>query len=183
MQHHSVNNSELFIFQDFVSPEQIKKLLEIYSKSSIGGKHGEYDTRNQVVLSRDELHAANYTIADELVYLLNFYKERFRKRFYYVIKNLPLTYSVTNQNQTGLPLHYDILKIDTFIERRLFGNVLYLNDDFEDGEIFFPLQDFSFKPKAGTLLSFPSHLGYPHFVKQHKGSERIIFQGYITYGI
>lgn len=50
---------------------------------------------------------------------------------------------------------------------RDFSAVLYLNDDFDDGEIFFPLPNMKvvLKPETGLLVSFPSGNEFPHGVK------------------
>ncbi len=40
--------------------------------------------------------------------------------------------------------------------------VLYPNDDYEGGELFFRLQSLSVKPRAGDLFLFPSNFMYPH---------------------
>lgn len=42
--------------------------------------------------------------------------------------------------------------------------VYFLNDDFEGGELKFPDLDLSIKPKAGTLICFPSDHNYVHGV-------------------
>jgi len=186
MEPYSVKDSELLIFENIITEQQQKQLLEIfYSKSIItDDKNKHYDDRTIIQITKQDLHSANFVIADVLVHLLEFYKTKYDKRFYYVEKNTPLSFSITTEEKTdGLPVHYDIMKIDTSVYKRLIGNVLYLNDEFEGGEIVFPLLDFAWKPKPRTLISFPSHFGYPHFVRSIKGKERIIFQGYITYGI
>jgi hypothetical protein len=40
--------------------------------------------------------------------------------------------------------------------------VTYLNDDFEGGELYFRLQDITYKPQAGDTVIFPSNYMYPH---------------------
>jgi len=45
-----------------------------------------------------------------------------------------------------------------------FGTLIYLNDDYDGGEIGFDQFDLSFKPKTGSLVIFPNHL--IHHVKQ-----------------
>lgn len=47
-----------------------------------------------------------------------------------------------------------------------YGSVIYLNDDYEGGEIYFPDQDIDFKPKAGTVVFFPSNNMFIHGVKE-----------------
>jgi predicted 2-oxoglutarate/Fe(II)-dependent dioxygenase YbiX len=40
--------------------------------------------------------------------------------------------------------------------RPLMSAVLYLNDDYEGGELYFPLQEIKIKPEAGSIIVFPS---------------------------
>jgi hypothetical protein len=44
------------------------------------------------------------------------------------------------------------------------GTVFYLNDDYEGGELFFPLQGIKFKPKARAAYFFPGDKNYIHGV-------------------
>lgn len=46
-----------------------------------------------------------------------------------------------------------------------YGAVIYLNDNYEGGEIYFPDHNIDFKPKAGTLVFFPSNNMYIHGVR------------------
>lgn len=48
----------------------------------------------------------------------------------------------------------------------------YLNDDFDGGEISWPMQNYSTKPKPNTLIIFPSHL--PHRVSKVLKSNRYV---------
>lgn len=45
---------------------------------------------------------------------------------------------------------------------RDYSVLLYLNDDFEGGELYFPRLDFRFKPREGLLVAFPSNYIYEH---------------------
>jgi len=60
------------------------------------------------------------------------------------------------------------------IQSKIFPNMwsghlaclIYLNDDYDGGEIYFPRQEISIKPKAGTLITFPGSLHYIHGVNK-----------------
>lgn len=45
---------------------------------------------------------------------------------------------------------------------RQISAILYLNDDFEGGGLFFGNQRYLLEPKAGDLVLFPSNFVYPH---------------------
>lgn len=47
---------------------------------------------------------------------------------------------------------------------RKFGCVLYFNEDYEGGSIYFPNKDIEVKPKANTLAFFPGNDEYLHGV-------------------
>ena len=50
----------------------------------------------------------------------------------------------------------------TVYGQRLLSAILYLNDDYEGGELHFPRQGLTYNPKAGSLVLFPSNFCYPH---------------------
>jgi hypothetical protein len=52
--------------------------------------------------------------------------------------------------------------------------VVYLNDDFDGGELVFPKIGYSYKPVAGSCIIFPSHTGYSHYVDSVLTGKRIV---------
>lgn len=46
------------------------------------------------------------------------------------------------------------------------ATIIYLNDDYEGGELYFPKQDIQFKPKAGGAYFFPGDLNYIHGITE-----------------
>lgn len=66
---------------------------------------------------------------------------------------------------TGKPYHY--------CHRRIYSGVLYLNDDYEGGETYFPNHGILVTPKTGKFVLFPSNVEYMHGVKQvHTNTHR-----------
>jgi Rps23 Pro-64 3,4-dihydroxylase Tpa1-like proline 4-hydroxylase len=45
------------------------------------------------------------------------------------------------------------------------SSVMYLNDEYEGGELWFPFLDLTYKPKAGDIVIFPSTYIYAHASK------------------
>lgn len=59
---------------------------------------------------------------------------------------------------------------------RTLSIVLFLNNDFEGGELYFNYQQLEVKPKAGSLVVFPSNFMYRHECKEiTKGQKFIVF--------
>jgi hypothetical protein len=52
------------------------------------------------------------------------------------------------------------------------SGLLYLTDNYEGGEIYFPNQDFKIKPKAGTFIFFEGNIDVPHEVLEVKSGVR-----------
>jgi len=46
------------------------------------------------------------------------------------------------------------------------ASLFYLNDDYQGGELYFPKQNISFKPKAGAAYFFPGDMNYIHGVSK-----------------
>jgi len=75
-----------------------------------------------------------------------------------------------NPNNEPHPLHW-----------RDFGCVLYLNDDYEGGELYFPNHNIELKPKPNTLVFFPGTLEYLHGVKPIKNGIRYTLTSFWTF--
>jgi len=52
------------------------------------------------------------------------------------------------------------------------SSLFYLNEDYEGGELYFPLQDVKFKPKKGAAYFFPGDMNYVHGVTEIKSGIR-----------
>jgi hypothetical protein len=61
-----------------------------------------------------------------------------------------------------------------------YATIVYINDDYVDGELFFPKLGIELKPKPGTLLFFPGNLEYEHGVRHvGDGPIRYVLVGFI----
>lgn len=85
--------------------------------------------------------------------------EDYSKRYSIDIGNLtPLSISKYFEGQS-MGSHVDSYGDDT---KQVLSIVLYLNDDYTGGELYFKNQDIKIKPEAGSLIAFPSTDPYFH---------------------
>lgn len=66
-----------------------------------------------------------------------------------------------------LPAHQD-----HGVSSRVLSSVMYLNSDYEGGEMIFPNSGVSIKPEAGSIIYFPSNFLYVHEVAEIKEGTR-----------
>ena len=52
------------------------------------------------------------------------------------------------------------------------SSVIYLNDDYEGGELYFPEHNIEIKPEAGDFMTWPGNGWYQHGVKEVRGGVR-----------
>jgi hypothetical protein len=69
-------------------------------------------------------------------------------------------FRVNEEENHGLENHVDVYSHAH--AKRFLCLMVYLNDDFEDGETYFPLFDAKVKPKQGRLFIFPPTWNYIH---------------------
>ncbi len=80
------------------------------------------------------------------------------------------------------PLHHDI---ETIINKdnvriRAFVALIYLNNDFEGGQLVFPTLNRVVEPKAGKLTIFPASYLFPHMVLNTSKAERYFIRLHYT---
>jgi len=62
------------------------------------------------------------------------------------------------------------------------ASIIYLNDNYVDGELYFVNKNFKIKPEPGTLIIFPGNEEYEHGVKTvGEGPIRYVLPGFIHY--
>ena len=79
------------------------------------------------------------------------------------------------KENTWMGTHYDAQEGDTRLKYSL---LVYINDDYEGGEISFPFLNITIKPKANQLLIFPSAYLFVHSISEVKKSRRLAIVGF-----
>lgn len=60
-----------------------------------------------------------------------------------------------------------------------YGTVVYLNDDYSGGEIYYPKRNISYKPKAGDLIIHSAFDEYSHGVKEVLSGTRYVYANFM----
>lgn len=136
------------------------------------------DNRNRVLFEEKKTHLLNLYMGKYIIKIMDFIKDKENIKITPWNIHTPLTFSVSNINNFGLKIHYDTSKIDTIIYKRYYGFHVYLNDNYEGGEVVFPLLDLKIKPNAGDLFFFRSNVEFPHYSKKVINGEKWMAQGY-----
>ena len=64
---------------------------------------------------------------------------------------------------------------------RNFSSIVYLNDDYDGGELYFTALDMQIKPKAGMLVAFTAGFHHEHAVLKVTRGERITMPAFYTF--
>ena len=131
--------NQLFCWQKFINqPENIKKEDSRYS--------------DQIYISKELFGAIDKVMDHYSTELYPFAKNNLkcREKFMHLLR----------YDEGGyLPPHQD-----QGVSTRVLSVLIYLNDDYEGGELEFPQSGIKIKPSAGSIIFFPSNFLYVHTV-------------------
>ena len=187
---------DIFSVENFLSHEQITTLWDIINNTSQEDweveyhanlkyfcmeKFGRDDVDNLVAEGKFEITQnwkdKNFNISNFEVY--NSYYNKLKNMVANSDSELHLSGLATIQRmQPGVELksHTD-QNTDPSIR---YATIVYINDDYVDGELFFPNLNIQLKPKPGTMLFFPGNKEYEHGVKHvGEGPTRYVLVGFI----
>lgn len=200
---------EVWLVEDFVSPEEIKEIFDYvstikeedwiahYMEHLRDRAEREYGTRDIEKLNEEGKFEITFDWADKTIPLRDFkiietINAGIRKIISYD-SNLYFEGSGTLQRQyegSDLKVHVDN-HVDPHVA---YAAVIYLNDDYNYGEVIFPEQGLELKPKPGSMLFFSSAGTHPHgvnppgpgplryvipcFIKQEKLPEGFVHETY-----
>lgn len=131
--------NEIFCYQKFIPQEQHISINDIYRDE-------------QLFISSELFGALDITLKHYSTELYPFAEKNIKSREH--------TMHLLKYNESGhLPAHQD-----QGVSTRVLSVLLYLNDDYEGGEIEFRQSGIKIKPEPGSVLFFPSNFLYVHEV-------------------
>ncbi len=158
-----VNEKFFAVIEDFITPEQGAKLKDYIIENSIEDRRDHYryfPMGDKLILFKDIDRDWD---PDNIVQIAARYAFNFFKSHYQLGDSFVLDRIFGNIMMEGALLHShkdfsygETLEHDPSKKTLVAG--LFLNDDYEGGEMtFFEDQDFTIKPKSGTLMLFTGH--------------------------
>jgi hypothetical protein len=187
---------DLLLIEDYLHKEELDYILDLINKTPEDDwyieylsnlkrfcleKFGRSDVDNLVAEGKFEITQGwedkNLNISSDPIYKTIY--TRLDKLVLEADNSLNLSGFATIQRmQTGVELksHTD-QHTDPSIK---YAAILYLNDDYVNGELFFKNKDISLRPKPGSLLIFPGNEEFEHGVKHvGEGPIRYVLVGFI----
>lgn len=101
----------------------------------------------------DTLELIDYHAKRVYDFVVNAYQQKFEDFDY------SKTHIARFSEGTGMHEHFDSSKPNDI------ATLIYINDNYSGGEIYFPEYDISIKPEAGDLLTFPDNPMFVHGVR------------------
>jgi len=168
-------NTEILIEEDFITQEQAELLVSwAQSKSQknwtdeAGHYHEFWEGKSLPISESDELVKL---VAEQLQHKI---KALYELVYPELKGQVSYSYIHTiNRFRAGhsMPVHWDR---GPYEENNtiLHGVVVYLNDDYQGGEIYYPEKDIVIKPKKCSLVMHPGNEEYQHGVKEVINGDR-----------
>lgn len=174
----------IFLLEDFLTPEEIKKLLEIAQSATQADWEGAYldnmEDFAEAKFGRRDIH--NLVEEGKLELTGNWNDKILR------IDKLPVAAEIgkrvtdlfqgvdglRDRSSVGIiQRQYEGVALTEHVDNHTdpsldYACVAYLNDDYEGGEVFFSKFGIDLKPKPGSLLVFPTTEDWSHGVYEVK---------------
>lgn len=167
---------QIHVLSDFVPQHQLNSINEFINSNPSSSGTAATDA-NVVYYARQEILNENPFIAGVISLVSDKVRLSAEKLFDYrlgesgvliaktMVGHIPEEHA-DSQNMDGTP--------KPGCADFLVSAVVYINDDFEGGELVFPKIKYSYKPVAGSCIMFPSNIEYSHYVADVLSGTRVV---------
>lgn len=152
---------DIHYVKSFMLPEDALKIYE-YAKqhdslfSDYGNNEMEFTVHTYNEIMNNDLNLGNL-MQQYAMLVYHFVKDNYEENFEQFIE--AKTHIARFSEGSGMHEHFDSNRPKDI------ATLVYLNNDYEGGEIYFPDYNLTFKPEPGDLLTFPDNPNYIHGVK------------------
>jgi hypothetical protein len=161
-------------YQDSLGLKECNSFIQFYKEHQFSETYKDNTVSEARILDSDFFENLNgseilNTVEDNLKSWIPF-PEKYHSFAHAAIMHHKANYSMNIHFDAEL----DYLGNDESL--RLFIVLIYLNDDFTNGELLFPFQNVTIKPEAGMMAIFPTSFMYPHMTNPAVGNDRYVLR-------
>jgi hypothetical protein len=182
-------DENIFYIEDFISKEDIAKIQKSIKSNSYIEDYGHLAHTSLILTEKSLVETWNFYLSkledifnNSTEWLVRPYTDFISLIKYrnidFLSKDTPIEFL---NSEYIMPPHADDVSYDLsekdLNERKSFvskGLVIFINDDFDDGEIVYVNKGISVKPKSGTLICHPGTKEYSHAVNRFYNGDRVI---------
>lgn len=169
------SSSNIVHIKNFVDPITISKTYDFCKQIKSFTKIDEDDTWNNRVLQGEDFLASNPKLYKRINFIyLNRLKRKIEDKFKFLINEPQASIAIWRPGDYQPP-HADKEQPDGSPNPFPFydlSSLIYINNDYEGGEIFFPQHDIELKPSPGDAVFFPGDRNYLHGVNKIESGMR-----------
>jgi len=155
-------DTDIFVIENFLSNKELD-----YFENKI--KNAKWDIEQRWYPWNYNVEPIDEEVTNKII---NRIQSLFTQKYYWMGSHI--IQRIRDGN--GMDEHLD--KSDLLEQQNSMGVAIYLNDNFEGGEIYYPNLNISYKPLRGALICHPGTIEYTHGVKTVSGNDRYILSSY-----
>lgn len=178
---------DLLVVENFLSKQECSVLLKAFDamRASLNAHHLNNDYWQGRLLFAHDVAAR---FPDAGLIMQRFQREAARRIGEFYRLTAPVYADTVQlvlwQDGIHMPPHADNANPDGSphgMAWRNFSSIVYLNDDYDGGELYFTALDRTLKPKAGMLVAFTGGFHHEHGVLKVRGKDRYTMPGFYTF--
>jgi hypothetical protein len=151
------DSKNIKIIKNFISERECKILIQYINTFAIPKEYPvKWDEKLEPIVTRK-----SYVNVEPTYKYVPLVQDLLEKEYGFPVKNKNVFVGRWDVGD-NLDLHVDDLGTTS---TNHMATLIYLNSDYEGGEIEFPTHNISHKPQAGDLIMFPGNMHYAHEVK------------------
>ena len=155
-------DTDIFVVENFLT----KDTLDYFDEKT---KNAKWDIEQRWYQWNKNVEPISQEVTDRVIdRIQSLFEQKYTWNGSHIIQRI--------REGSGMDVHLDR---SNFVEQQnSVGVAVYLNDNFDGGEIYYPNLDISYRPVRGSLICHPGTSEYKHGVKTILGNDRYILSSY-----
>ena len=155
-------DTDIFVVENFLT----KDTLDYFDEKT---KNAKWDIEQRWYQWNKNVEPISQEVTDRVIdRIQSLFEQKYTWNGSHIIQRI--------REGSGMDVHLDR---SNFVEQQnSVGIAVYINDNFDGGEIYYPNRNLSYKPVRGSLICHPGNAKYTHGVNKVIGNDRYILSSY-----